>query len=318
MTNASVYASHSWSPGLSSSWSFSEAARAGWSWLNATFSDKTFFPFPFDVAKQSQPVFSGSLGAVWNGSAGWRIASNAASGFRVPNVDDLGRVFDSAPGNLIVPNPDVKPEQTYNLDINISKTIARRLRVEGVVWGTLFRNAIVVAPYTLNGRDSILFDGRLSRVAANQNVNKARLWGGMVSVESDITPVLAAYGAVAYNKGRITGAETLVPLDHIPPVYGRAGVRYHTVKFTLEAFALFNGRKDIKDYNPGGEDNAQYAPANGMPAWWTMHLRTGYKVLNFLTLQAGVDNLMDVQYRTFASGINGPGRNIFVTGRVRF
>jgi len=318
MTNMGVYTSHGWSPRSGSAWSFSEALRVGWSWLDATFHDKTFFPFPFDAAKQSQPVLSGSFGAVWNNPAGWRVASNAASGFRMPNVDDLGRVFDSAPGNLVVPNPDVKPEQTYNIDLNISKTIARRLRVEGVVWGTLFSNALVAAPFQLNGRDSIEFDGRLSRVTANQNIRKARLWGGMVSIESDITPAFAAFASVAFNKGRIVGQENQIPLDHIPPMYGKAGVRYHTEKLVGEVFTLFNGKKDIKEYNPTGEDNAQYAPAGGMPAWWTLHFRVGYKIFNFVTIQGGVDNLLDVQYRNFASGINGPGRNVFVTGRVRF
>jgi hemoglobin/transferrin/lactoferrin receptor protein len=33
-------------------------------------------------------------------------------------------------------------------------------------------------------------------------------------------------------------------------------------------------------------------------------------------LQAGVDNAMDLQYRTFSSGINAPGRNIFGAIRI--
>jgi hemoglobin/transferrin/lactoferrin receptor protein len=37
-----------------------------------------------------------------------------------------------------------------------------------------------------------------------------------------------------------------------------------------------------------------------------------------ITLQAGVDNLLDTQYRVFASGINAPGRNIFGTVRLSF
>ena len=35
-------------------------------------------------------------------------------------------------------------------------------------------------------------------------------------------------------------------------------------------------------------------------------------------VQAGVDNLLDTQYRIFASGINAPGRNIFGTVRLNF
>jgi hemoglobin/transferrin/lactoferrin receptor protein len=317
MTTAAAFVSHSWSP-ASDQWVFSEAFRVGWAGLQATFTDKTFFPFPFDKASQSSPTASGSLGAVWNGNRGWRVAVNAASGFRMPNVDDLGRVFDSAPGNLIVPNPDIRPEKTYNTDLNVSKTIARRLRVEGTVWGTLFREAIIAAPFQLNGRDSVVFDGRLSRVTANQNAQNARLWGLHTSVGADVTAFLAAYISGAWTHGRVIQEGSDIPLDHIPPFYGRVGVRYHTSKVTGEVFLLFNGKKDIADFSPNGEDNAQYAPADGMPAWQTLNLRAGYTPIQYLTIQAGMDNAFDQQYRNFASGINGPGRNIFVTARVRF
>jgi hemoglobin/transferrin/lactoferrin receptor protein len=53
-----------------------------------------------------------------------------------------------------------------------------------------------------------------------------------------------------------------------------------------------------------------------MPSWWTLNLRGGYRFGRNLSLQAGVDNILDLQYRCFASGINGPGRNFWVTVRA--
>jgi hemoglobin/transferrin/lactoferrin receptor protein len=41
-------------------------------------------------------------------------------------------------------------------------------------------------------------------------------------------------------------------------------------------------------------------------------------VQKLITLQAGVDNMFDIQYRTFASGINAPGRNIFAALRFNY
>jgi hemoglobin/transferrin/lactoferrin receptor protein len=81
---------------------------------------------------------------------------------------------------------------------------------------------------------------------------------------------------------------------------------------------LFNGKKDIKDYLLNGEDNEQYAPATGMPAWQTYNLRGAVHFGQHFTLQAGIDNLLDLQYRTFSSGINAPGRNLFLTLRLRW
>jgi hemoglobin/transferrin/lactoferrin receptor protein len=164
-----------------------------------------------------------------------------------------------------------------------------------------------------------VYDGVKSRVYANQNQLEARLFGFSSILEADLTSRIAVYGSVNYTKGRVqleAGGDG--PLDHIAPVYGRMGIRYHTTRFNVEAFTLFNGKKDIKDYLLNGEDNEQYAPKGGMPAWQTYNLRGAYHFGSHLTLQAGVDNLFDRQYRTFSSGINAPGRNLFLTLRLRW
>jgi hemoglobin/transferrin/lactoferrin receptor protein len=74
----------------------------------------------------------------------------------------------------------------------------------------------------------------------------------------------------------------------------------------------------LSDYSDSGEDNLQYATAEGMPSWYTINLRSSYELNKLLTLQVGIDNLLDLQYRTFASGINASGRNIFATLRIKF
>ena len=74
---------------------------------------------------------------------------------------------------------------------------------------------------------------------------------------------------------------------------------------------LYNGKKDASDYSTSGEDNAQYAPVGGMPAWETYNFKAGFNVYKGATLFAGVENILDTQYRVFASGINAPGRNIY-------
>ncbi len=188
MTQAAVYATHAWQPARNAAWSFSEGIRAGSAGLHARFRDTTFFPFPFDEAKQSSPVISGNLGAVWNspGESGWRVALNGSTGFRMPNVDDLTKVFDSQPGSVVVPNPDIKPEKTYNLDINITRSIAGRLRWENVLWATAFRDAIVTGVSLFDGQDSIEYDGKRSRVLASQNKRRADLWGFQTGIDADV------------------------------------------------------------------------------------------------------------------------------------
>jgi hemoglobin/transferrin/lactoferrin receptor protein len=66
-----------------------------------------------------------------------------------------------------------------------------------------------------------------------------------------------------------------------------------------------------------GEDNEVYATKEGMPSWWTINFKMGYTFKN-ITLQAGVENVMDINYRVFASGIHAAGRNIYTTLRFGF
>lgn len=298
-------------------WIFNEGVRGGFSSMKGAFINKDFFPFPFSEVEQQTPTAAANLGAVWLPRTAWRIGVNFSSGFRMPNVDDTGKVFDSQPGSLIVPNPDIKPEQSYNSELNWRRQADRRIVWEGAVWHTALRNAIVTAPFQLNGRDSVLYDGIMSRVLANQNQRKANIYGVSTGLNGMITSYLDAQASITYTRGRIVqdnGDKT--PLDHIPPVFGRVGLRAHHKRMDAEVFCIFNGAKPLSEYYLNGEDNEQYAPADGMPAWQTYNVRISWKVLKVLRIQAGIDNLFDAQYRNFASGINAPGRSFFIALRV--
>ena len=116
-----------------------------------------------------------------------------------------------------------------------------------------------------------------------------------------------------YTYGRILSDADEVPLDHIPPFMARFSLAYNYKKIVLDFFMNYNGWKRLKDYNLNGEDNEQYATPDGMPAWATANVRFSYKLHARISLQTGIDNIFDTQYRTFASGINSSGRNVFAT-----
>ena len=174
-------------------------------------------------------------------------------------------------------------------------------------------------PSTFNGQSSIDYDGTPSDVYSSQNKGRAYLYGYSISLRADLTEQLAVTASHNYTHGRVKnddGSES--PLDHIAPAFGRAGIQYNMNKFKSELFTNFSAWKYLSGYSSSGEDNLQYATAEGMPSWYTINLRTSYDLNKMFTIQVGVDNLLDLQYRTFASGINSPGRNIFGTLRVKF
>jgi len=299
-------------------WTLNDGIRVGGSWLHSTFIDKTFFPFPFDEVKQNYLVSSANLGIIYTPSS-WKFSFMTSSGYRAPNIDDMTKVFDSAPGKVIVPNPDLTSEKTLNGDLSITKFFGDKVRAEGTLFGTEFYNAIVVLPSTFNGESTIDYNGVPSDVYTSQNKGRAYLYGYSISLRADLNDHIAIAASHNYTHGRVKNeGATETPLDHIPPAFGRAGIQYNTAKFKSELFTNFSGWKYLSNYSDSGEDNLQYATPNGMPSWYTINIRASYDLSTIFTVQAGVDNILDLQYRTFASGINSPGRNIFGTLRVKF
>ncbi len=316
MNMMSAYGTHTLQ--INNDWTLNDGIRVGGSWLHSTFIDKTFFPFPFDEVKQNYLVSSANLGIIYTPSS-WKFSLMTSSGYRAPNIDDMTKVFDSAPGKVIVPNPELTSEKTLNGDLSITKFFGDNVRAEGTLFGTQLYDAIVVLPSTFNGQSSIDYNVTPSDVYTSQNKGRAYLYGYSISLRAELTDQIVITASHNYTRGRVKNEDaTETPLDHIPPAFGRAGIQYNTNGFRSELFTNFSSWKYLSNYSESGEDNLQYATAKGMPSWYTINIRASYDINSTFTLQAGVDNLFDLQYRTFASGIHSSGRNIFGTVRVKF
>ena len=58
------------------------------------------------------------------------LQANFGTGFRAPNLEDVGKVFNSEPGVVVVPNADLKAEYAYNVDAGITKIFADRVKID--------------------------------------------------------------------------------------------------------------------------------------------------------------------------------------------
>lgn len=316
MTRSDVYVSYSSNRHQKTNWN--AGARLGYTSLKSTIADNTFFPLPFSEIKQNNSTYSGNIGLVHNASKNIILKTNLSSGFRVPNIDDLAKIFESGGGKIIVPNTHLAPEKTVTTDVGfILKTKTNRHFIEGTYFYTQMYNAIVTDKYTYEGNSTLIYNGTLSEVYANQNKGKAYITGFNLAFKSTLTASLTFDGSYSFTLGRVIET-TNRPLDHIPPSFGRIGLNYMHKWGTVETYLLFNGKKDISDYSTSGEDNPQYAPATGMPAWETYNIKASSKDMYGFKFYAGVENILDTQYRTFASGINAPGRNIYGGAKYTF
>lgn len=222
MRSAAIYATHTWE--ISDKFILNDGLRFSYVGLNANFTDKTFFPFPFNSISQNNSAFNGNFGFVYLPSKTWRITANLSTGFRAPNVDDLSKVFESVPGSVIVPNPNLKVEYTLNGELGVSKEIMPGLRANVNVYYTKLTNALIMQNSQFQGADSIQYGGELSQVMSTVNAGKAYIYGFEGGLAGQINKYISILGTVNYTKGRIVTDTVPYPLDHIPPVFGKFSV----------------------------------------------------------------------------------------------
>ncbi|GGH71633.1 TonB-dependent receptor plug domain-containing protein [Phaeocystidibacter marisrubri] len=291
--------------------------------LNADF-DTTFYPFPFTTTKLNNGALTGSIGAVYRPSQTWVISANLGTAFRSPNIDDIGKVFDSEPGSVVVPNPNLEAEYAYNFDVNIAKTFGKTVRVDLGGYYTFLENALVRRDYQLNGLDSMMYDGMLSRVQAIQNAAEARVYGVQAGIEIKLPAGFGFSTRVNYQKGQeeMDNGE-LSPSRHAAPFFGTSRLTYTANRLQLQLYTQYQGEQSYDNLSDSekGKDEIYAKDDNGnnyAPSWYTLNIKAAYNVTENMTVSAGIENLTDQRYRPYSSGISGAGRNFVMSVRANF
>ncbi len=266
---------------------------------------------------QQNPVYSIDLSLGKNYDSGLHLSANLGTGYRVPNLDDLAKIFDSSPGIVIVPNENLRAEETINLNINLAYK-NKKINAQVSPFGSRMFEAIAVRPYKYDGQDSIVYQGQMSQVVANQNLDNAWIFGLNADFSYQMTQSLKLRTNFSYTYGQLYEGDSLsVPLDHIPPVTGIVAISYTRERWDAVLDCRYNGWKRLHTYSLSGEDNIYYAPRTpngelqGMPAWYTINTKVSTQLGQNWILNAGIENILDLRYQVFASGIVAPGRNIF-------
>jgi len=291
--------------------------------LNATF-DTTFYPFPFTTANINNGSITGSLGMVYNPSESWSLSVNFSTGFRSPNVDDMGKIFDSEPGSVVVPNPNLDAEYAWNAESGITRIISDWLKFDLTGFFTILDNALVRRDFTMNGLDSIIYNGELSKVQSIQNAARANVWGIQTGLEAKLPDGFGFITRFNYQKGEEELDDgTTSPLRHAAPWFGMTHLTFATQKLMMDLYTIYNGEVSNKNL-PLEEQGKEYIYAvdkNGnpfSPGWYTLNFKIMYQIKDQLSVTSGVENLTDQRYRPYSSGIAGPGRNFILAFRANF
>lgn len=298
---------------------FQAGSRFTYTILKGEF-DKEFYDFPFDGFDMKNSAFNGNIGIVWHPTKDWQINIHSSTGFRSPNIDDVAKVFDSEPGSVIVPNPELKPEYARNLELSIRRSYTSKAIIEITGFYTWLKNAMVRRDYQLNGQDSIVYDGVLSKVEALQNAESAIIIGANFSFEYIITNALRTRHELTITTGKDSDK---IPLRHVPPTFGSSHLIYENQKLYFNIYVDYSGKLAYNQLAPDEQEKPHiYLPdENGnpySPSWFTLNLKTNYKLKKNITLAAGVENILDNRYRTYSSGIVSPGINVMASVLYHF
>ncbi len=287
--------------------------------LDSKFIDTTFYQLPYTDINIKNGAITGSAGLVYH-PGDWQYNINLSSGFRAPNLDDVAKIFDSEPGNVVVPNENLEPEYLYNADIGIIKRFNEVAKIEITGFYSYLDNAMVRRDYTLNGQDSIMYDGELSKVQAVVNTGSAVIYGASLIFDIKLLNNLALNTVLTTIKGEDDTGE---PLRHAPPLYGGTTLTFEKNKLKMSIGANYNAEINNSKLAPSEIDKAYlYATdSNGnpySPGWWTLNFKGSYAFNEKLITTFGIDNIMNYRYRTYSSGITAPGRNFIIAFRYSF
>lgn len=291
--------------------------------LKAAF-DTSFYGLPFSSAELNNGALTGELGFMYHIGKFWQISGNLATAFRAPNIDDMGKIFDVQAGAVVVPNKALKAERAYNAELNFERKLGEKSAFEGAVYYTNLQNAMVRRDYTLAGRDSIMYQGVLSRVQAIQNASQAYVWGAHLGFRIGFGKYIVLASKINYQYGREELEDgNISPLRHAAPIFGSS----------ILAFSAQNWRIEINAQYSGGRTNAQlpqeeqgkpeiYATDTAglpfSPAWYVVNFKSEYVFAKKWRIGLGLENISDVRYRAYSSGIAGAGRNLILSVRGTF
>jgi iron complex outermembrane receptor protein len=227
--------------------------------------------------------------------AGW--------GSRAPTVTEaygyyLNNTFDQYD---YIGNPSLKNESAVELNgsFNFSILPSLNFTIDGNVF--LFSNYIIGQFETRLSPMTVDAEG----VKVYGNISHATIANASLTADWQLTEQLRWNGKVSYSSGRDDDGD---PLPLISPISWQTELQYHYQRFQAQATVKGNARQS--NY---GEKYGETAASK----WVILNLSASYQCTMRnaqCTIRAGVENLLDKQYATYADWNHIPqkGRNIYM------
>ena len=318
---------------LSEKSNFNFGMRYTYTWLNAEWEEEALIDANLNSIKTKNSSLTGSLGYVTKSKNNWQINANFSSGFRSPNIDDMGKIRENR-GTLSVPNKKLKPEYVYSTELGLTKYFNNKSNIFSFnLYYTHITNHIIRDYFEIfndkSTEDSgtILYNLEEVKTMANINVGRAAyIYGASFDSEIAILKNLFFKSNITYTEGG--SKKTHHPLPSISPLFGSFYLKWIHSRLKMQLSYKFSGSKNPLDYSLGGEDGLEETPIlgykdgkteyYGTPSWGVFKLSSSYPLSNNLKATLILDNIFDIHYKEYASGISSPGRNLNVVLEHKF
>ena len=266
--------------------------------------------FVTDKIDFNNGALTGNVNLIYKPNKKLKFDWVVSSGFRNPNIDDYGKIFVKK-GNMVVPNPELTPEYAYNGEMSITKKW-KTIQFTSNFYYTYLKDAIVKQDLGY----SQIHEGEDVNVQTLMNSPEAYIYGSSFGIKSQLLSWLFYENSFTWQKGwDVSNNE---PLGHIPPAFGKSLFKIKKGKMEYRLWGIYTNWKYIEDMNSSGVDNNDLGTEEGYPSWWTINSSFQYKLNDNIKLQLGIENILDQHYRTFASGISAPGRNVIISLKTNF
>jgi len=304
-----------WSQSLAPSWTLLVGGRA-----TVVHAEAPLDPL-FDAALQERLDrtllgAAGSVGVRCDVTPGLAWVLSALSGFRAPNLEDF-QAFGGGARGFTVPNPKLREERSWTLETGL-KVSRPALQASLFVFSSLLTGLVVRSPSTWDGQSEIDDEPVLRR----DNASRALLLGAEGELSARLRHdvyVSAAASAVWGETHRPdeSGQTVREPATKVPgPVAAlRAGYDPKTWPFFSEVAAVFqlpqtrlseSDRLDVRLCEAGPEN------CDSVAGYVNLAWRAGVRIDDYVAVTVAADNLLDVAYKSYASGAYAPGRNFML------
>ena len=255
----------------------------------STKSDQYVDAFP----SSNNEALTAQLGAEFELTPVYSFYGKSGTGFRAPDLDDLYYYYDAGRGYAIVPNPALESETSVFLEAGV-RAQTDYSSAEFTLFYNKYKDFIESSVST--GKTATHPSGEFT----TKNLNRVQIKGAEFKGSLNLSQLAGGASdswtlntAIAYAEGK--DLQKNQPVDSVAPLSAVVGLDYDAPS------AIWGGKLNLTLNR--GKDKADITSSNQWLATKSYHvvdLTAYYKPSETITLNAGVFNLLDEEYRKWS------------------